>query len=57
MLPLEPGEKHKRFLLSANVPSCPFCMPGGPESLVEVLCKEPIAFNMEPIVISGRCRY
>ena len=54
MLPLEPGKKHKRFLLSANVPSCPFCMPGGPESLIEVLCKEPITYNMEPIVISGK---
>src|SRR6478672_9581981 len=26
MMPLEPGAKQKRFLLSANVPSCPFCM-------------------------------
>jgi len=54
MMPLEPGMKQKRFLLSANVPSCPFCMPGGPDSLIEVLCKKPIAFNMEPIVISGK---
>jgi hypothetical protein len=54
MMPLEPGTKQKRFLLSANVPSCPFCMPGGPDSLIEVLCKKPIAFNMEPIVISGK---
>ena len=54
MMPLEPGAKQKRFLLSANVPSCPFCMPGGPDSLIEVLCKKPIAFNMEPIVISGK---
>ncbi|HTS52158.1 MAG TPA: DUF3299 domain-containing protein [Burkholderiales bacterium] len=54
MMPLEPGMKQKRFLLSANVPSCPFCMPGGPDSLIEVLCKKPIAFNMEPIIISGR---
>ena len=54
MMPLEPGTKHKRFLLSANAPSCPFCMPGGPDSLIEVLCKKPIAFSMEPIVISGK---
>ena len=54
MMPLEPGAKQKRFLLSANVPSCPFCMPGGPDSLIEVLCKKPIAFNMEPIIISGK---
>jgi hypothetical protein len=54
MMPLEPGTKQKRFLLSANVPSCPFCMPGGPDSLIEVLCNKPIAFSMAPIVISGR---
>ena len=54
MMPLEAGAKQKRFLLSANVPSCPFCMPGGPDSLVEVRCKKPVAFNMEPVVISGK---
>jgi hypothetical protein len=54
MMPLEAGKKHKRFLLSANVPSCPFCLPGGAESLIEVLCKDAIAFKMEPIVISGK---
>ena len=53
MLPLDPGKMQKRFLLSANVPSCPFCMPGGPDSLIEVLCNKPIAFSTEPIVISG----
>ena len=53
MLPLGAGKKQTHFLLSANVPSCPFCMPGGPESMVEIHCKEPIVFDMEPIVISG----
>jgi len=54
MMPLEPGMKQKRFLLSANVPNCPFCMPGGPDSLIEVLCKKPIPFNLEPIIVSGK---
>jgi hypothetical protein len=54
MLPLESGKRQKHFLLSANVPSCPFCMPGGPESLIEVRSKEPITFEAEPIVISGK---
>lgn len=54
MMPLEAGKKHKRFLLSANVSSCPFCLPGGAESLIEVLCKDAIVFKMEPIVISGK---
>jgi hypothetical protein len=54
MMPLEAGRKQRRFLLSGNVPSCPFCMPGGPESLVEVLCKDAVNFKMDPIVISGK---
>jgi len=54
MLPLEAGKKQKRFLLSGNVPSCPFCLPGGPESLVEIRCKDAVSFRMEPIVISGK---
>ncbi len=54
MMPLEAGKKQRRFLLSGNVPSCPFCLPGGPESLVEVLCKDALNFKMEPIVISGK---
>jgi len=54
MLPLEAGRRQKHFLLSANVPSCPFCLPGGPDSLIEVHCKEAIEFSMEPIVISGK---
>jgi hypothetical protein len=53
MLPLDPGKMQKRFLLSANVPTCPFCLPGGPESLIEVLCRKPIAFSTEPMIVSG----
>lgn len=54
MLPLEAGEKHKRFILAALPPSCGFCLPGGPESVVEVLAREPIKFTLEPIVVSGK---
>lgn len=54
MLPLEVGEKHKRFILAALPPSCGFCLPGGPESIVEVLAREPIKFTLEPIVVSGK---
>lgn len=54
MLPLEVGEKHRRFILAALPPSCSFCLPGGPESVVEVVAREPLAFTIEPIVISGK---
>lgn len=54
MLPLEVGEKHRRFILAALPPSCSFCLPGGPESVVEVVAREPLAFTIEPIVVSGK---
>lgn len=54
MLPLEPGERQKSFILSAMPPSCAFCMPGGPDAIVEVKAKTPIKYGYEPVVISGR---
>ena len=54
MMPLEMGERQKRFLLVALPPSCAFCMPGGPEQVVEVRAKTPVKYGFDPIVISGR---
>ena len=54
MMPLEMGDKQSHFLLSATPQSCAFCMPGGPESLVEVKTKKPLAFNLEPVVLTGK---
>jgi hypothetical protein len=54
MMPLDQTSKQKRFLLASFPPHCPFCMPGGPESMVEVLADRPIEFTYEPIVVSGR---
>jgi hypothetical protein len=54
MMPLDQTAKQKRFLLASFPPHCPFCMPGGPESMVEVVADKPIEFTYEPIVVSGR---
>jgi hypothetical protein len=54
MMPLDMGEKQKRFLLVAMPPSCAFCLPGGPDQLVEVLAKNPVKYGFDPIVISGK---
>src|SRR5882672_2708823 len=54
MMPLDMGEKQKRFLLVALPPSCAFCMPGGPDQLVEVVAKNPVKYGFDPIVISGK---
>jgi len=54
MMPLEMGDKQSHFILSSTPQSCAFCMPGGPESLVEVKMKKPVAYGMEPVVLIGK---
>ena len=54
MMPLEPGEKQTHFLLSSVPMTCGFCVPGGPESMVEVKTKTPVKYSMEPVVVEGR---
>jgi hypothetical protein len=54
MMPLDQSRLQKRFLLAAYPPHCAFCLPSGPESLVEVVCDKPVEFTMEPIVVAGR---
>lgn len=54
MMPLEMGDRQTHFVLSAMPTTCSFCMPGGPESLVEIRTKKPVKYTFEPIVMSGR---
>ena len=54
MMPLEPGENQRHFLLTSVPLSCAFCTPGGPESMVEVKTKTPVKATMEPVVVEGR---
>ena len=54
MMPLEPGEKQRHFLLTSVPMSCSFCLPGGPESMVEVRTKTPIKYSLEPVVVEGK---
>ncbi len=54
MMPLEPGEKQKHFLLTSVPLTCSFCLPGGPESMVEVFTKTPVKYTMEPVVVEGK---
>lgn len=54
MMPLEPGEKQRHFLLSSVPLTCSFCVAGGPESMVEVRTKTPVRYSMEPLVVEGR---
>ena len=54
MMPLEPGEKQRHFLLTSVPMSCSFCLPGGPESMVEVRTKTPVKYSLEPVVVEGK---
>ena len=54
MMPLEPGERQRHFLLSSVPLTCGFCVPGGPESMVEVKTRTPVRYTMDPVVVEGR---
>lgn len=54
MMPLEPGEKQRHFLLSAVPTTCSFCVPAGPEGLVEVRSRTPVKYSLEPVLLEGR---
>jgi hypothetical protein len=54
MMPLQMGDKQTHFVLSAMPQSCAFCLPGGPEGLVEVKSKTPVKYTFEPVVLTGK---
>ena len=54
IIPLDMGDKQTRFLLTAVPPHCSFCMPAGPEAIVEVIAKTPVKYSFDPIIVSGR---
>ena len=54
MMPLDMGEKQARFILAALPPSCSFCLPGGPEQMIEVQAKVPVKYGFEPILLTGK---
>ena len=54
MMPLEPGEKQKHFLLTSVPLTCSFCVAGGPESMIEVKTKTPVKYSLEVVVVEGR---
>ena len=54
MYPLEAGETHTYFLLSALPPSCPFCLPASSRGLVEVTCDEGVRYTLRPVLLEGR---
>jgi len=54
MMPLQVGEKQTHFVIAAMPQSCAFCMPGGPEAMVEVKTRTPVRYTLEALVVSGK---
>lgn len=54
MLPLTMGEKQSHFVLTASPPSCAFCLPGGPDQVVEIKASAPIKYASDAIKLSGK---
>lgn len=54
MMPLEPGEQQRHFLLASVPLTCSFCTPGGPESMVEVRTRSPVTYSQGAVVVEGR---
>jgi hypothetical protein len=42
------------FILSAVPPTCAFCMPGGPEAVVEVHAKRGLAYTDNLVLLKGK---
>ena len=51
--PLQLGASQKHFLLSTKPPGCAFCVPAGPDETVEVFCKTPVKYSLEPVTVAG----
>ncbi len=54
ILPMDLGDKQRHFLISAVPPHCPFCLPAGPDAVVEVWARKPVSYGFEPVVLEGK---
>lgn len=54
MMPLQAGERQSHFLLTATSQTCAFCIPVGPEGIIEVRMRRPIKAGFDAILIAGR---
>ncbi|HVL58424.1 MAG TPA: DUF3299 domain-containing protein [Burkholderiaceae bacterium] len=53
MMPLQASERQTHFLLTVTPQTCAFCIPTGPEGIVEVRAKTPVRTTLEPVVVTG----
>ncbi len=53
MMPLQASDKQTHFLLTVSPQTCAFCLPAGPEGIVEIKAKTAVKTTLEPLVLSG----
>ena len=54
MLPIDEQGAQAHFVLSASpVAGCFYCMPGGPESMMEVRLDRAVPFSYDPLTVTG----
>ena len=57
MLPLQAGERQTHFLLSAVPTTCNFCLPAGPEGVIEIRMRGAgIRVGVDAMVLEGTLR-
>ena len=55
VLPLSTSQKQSHFLISPLPSHCPFCVNQGPDSMIEVVAKNPVDYSpWEPIIMRGK---
>jgi uncharacterized protein len=54
MIPLDIGDNQKRFLLVAAPPHCSFCLPAGPDSMIEIRAVKGVRYQFEAVSLSGK---
>lgn len=53
MVPMDTRPLQRHFLLTSVPLTCAFCIPGGPESMVEVKASVGVPYSLEPVVVEG----
>jgi hypothetical protein len=54
MMPLQAGERQTHFLLSAVPTTCGFCLPAGPEGIIEIRTRAPgVKVGFDALVLEG----
>ena len=52
--PLVSTGDQRHFILSSKPPTCPYCLPAGPDEMVEIFCRQPVKYSFDPITVFGK---